>query len=188
MYSVCRAAVDKAQLKIFVCDINDVATSDTSPVEELSHIIKNTLKLELNGETSADASQVFDNGQGEEDYFENDDILNSSKILVVLNKLDILSSDVKANQILNSIRDQYSDSFLVSCVSGHGINELENGITTIVKQLLENNGDSNKDGVLITRERHRKHLKQCLYHLENFLEMSLSMDLAAEELRLSIII
>ena len=44
------------------------------------------------------------------------------------------------------------------------------------------------DNVLITRSRHRLHLKECYKHLEVFLEKkdNLEFDLAAEDLRLSI--
>ena len=46
----------------------------------------------------------------------------------------------------------------------------------------------NTDNILITRSRHRLHLKECYKHLESFLEKkdNQEFDLAAEDLRLSI--
>lgn len=55
-------------------------------------------------------------------------------------------------------------------------------MTRIVQEMFASRASSG-EGVLITRERHRRHMKECLHHLENFLDQSLSMDLAAEELR-----
>ena len=45
----------------------------------------------------------------------------------------------------------------------------------------------NSDDILITRERHRQHLEQCVLHLENFKNKSQAEDFdkAAEDLRLA---
>ena len=40
-----------------------------------------------------------------------------------------------------------------------------------------------ENSVLITRDRHRRHLVETLQHLDDFLSGVLPMDLAAEELR-----
>jgi tRNA U34 5-carboxymethylaminomethyl modifying GTPase MnmE/TrmE len=47
---------------------------------------------------------------------------------------------------------------------------------------LEVGNDANK-GLIITRERHRYHLRKCVDHLSRFLDANLTMDLAAEEIR-----
>ena len=45
----------------------------------------------------------------------------------------------------------------------------------------------NSEDILITRERHRQHLDQCVYHLENFKQKKKEKDFdkAAEDLRLA---
>jgi tRNA modification GTPase len=40
---------------------------------------------------------------------------------------------------------------------------------------------------MITRERHRRHVKECARHLDRFLLGSLPMDASAEELRLAML-
>ena len=76
--------------------------------------------------------------------------------------------------------------YFVSCSTGLGLADLETGMTSLVKGMLSSNSNK-KEGVLITRERHRRHIKECLFHLDTFLDMNLPMDLAAEELRLAIL-
>ena len=46
---------------------------------------------------------------------------------------------------------------------------------------------TNTEDILITRERHRQHLEQCIYHLQNFEEKEKveDFDKAAEDLRLA---
>jgi tRNA modification GTPase len=55
-----------------------------------------------------------------------------------------------------------------------------------IKNYLKNKFITNDD-ILITRERHRQHLKQCLYHLKNFNKKNEDEDFdkAAEDLRLA---
>lgn len=85
----------------------------------------------------------------------------------------------------------------ISCMTGEGISELEDKISRAVRDLLaedSNNTDkgnqTSKEGLslggdgLVTRERHRRHLLNCLFHLDRFLAADLPMDAAAEELRL----
>ena len=55
-----------------------------------------------------------------------------------------------------------------------------------IKNKLKNKFTDNQD-ILITRERHREHLKQCVVHLKNFIKTDISKDLdkGAEDLRLA---
>ena len=55
-----------------------------------------------------------------------------------------------------------------------------------IKNKLKNKFISNED-ILITRERHRQHLIQCVKHLEDFLDKNeiKDFDKAAEDLRLA---
>jgi len=55
-----------------------------------------------------------------------------------------------------------------------------------IKEKLKNKFISSEN-ILITRERHRQHLEQCVYHLKNFENKNKSEDFdkAAEDLRLA---
>jgi tRNA U34 5-carboxymethylaminomethyl modifying GTPase MnmE/TrmE len=119
---------------------------------------------------------------------------------MVMNKADLLDGDMnKAKKVCEEIfksPDDASSSLstaavavetpssfhLVSCTSGSGLQELENALTASIKSLLEAGAG---EGTLITRERHRRHVKQCVEHLDEFLSRRLPMDAAAEELRLA---
>ena len=100
--------------------------------------------------------------------------------------------------------DPSKGSYVISCATGVGMGELETAITNSIRSLLEDGGGGggggglsgaeggrergmNMEGVLITRERHRRHLKQCVEHLDAFLSSRLPMDAAAEELRLAML-
>ena len=101
--------------------------------------------------------------------------------------------------------DPSRGSYVISCATGVGMGELETAITNAIRSLLEDGGGGggggggtsisgggsgsgmNIEGVLITRERHRRHLKQCVEHLDAFLSSRLPMDAAAEELRLAML-
>ena len=56
----------------------------------------------------------------------------------------------------------------------------------LIKNKLKNNFITSND-ILITRERHRKHLEQSLFYLKNFEEKNYAEDFnkAAEDLRLA---
>ena len=100
------------------------------------------------------------------------DLINSDSI-VVLNK-----SDVKKKQSLTFD----ADTLLVSVKDNKNIDHL----ITKVKDKLSKKYISN-DSVLITRERHRVKLNQCLKEIDNFLQKKTHKDLelAAEDLRMA---
>jgi tRNA U34 5-carboxymethylaminomethyl modifying GTPase MnmE/TrmE len=75
-----------------------------------------------------------------------------------------------------------SSIYTLSCSTGQGLAEFEGGLVETVKKMFSIEASSS-EGALITRERHRRHLREAVEHLNNFLEESLPMDLAAEELR-----
>jgi len=56
----------------------------------------------------------------------------------------------------------------------------------IIKEKLKNQFINSED-ILITRERHRQHLEQCIYHLQKFENKKNNddFDKAAEDLRLA---
>ena len=109
--------------------------------------------------------------------------LNPHGVIFLLNKIDLVENfdqsvlNIAENKNANNI----SDIIGVSCSTGKGISEFENYLSRRINKIIETNGES----VLITRERHRNHLKKCCEHLDRFLSCSLPMDAAAEELRLA---
>ena len=143
-----------------------------------------------------------------------DDYSSGYRLISVLNKADmvplineqkstITPTDIPTNIILasdnnnidttNKKDDRTSMNFFsthrISCKTGLGIVELESAISSAIRGLLDRDDDEGggkaSEGVLITRERHRQHLKQCVEHLNAFLSSQLLMDAAAEELRLA---
>ena len=103
------------------------------------------------------------------------DLLKGNAILVV-NKSDLLintlDQDVsKFDHVLISLKDNLNIDKLISKIK----NNLKNKFIS-------------KEDILITRERHRQHLVQCIKHLKKFLNKNdkKDFDMAAEDLRLAI--
>lgn len=86
----------------------------------------------------------------------------------------------------------------ISCATGAGLGQLETALADAVRQLLSPEGvlagsaaagaagrgeGGGVASAMITRERHRRHVKLCVGHLERFLLGTLPMDAAAEEIR-----
>ena len=102
------------------------------------------------------------------------DLVND-KAIVVLNKSDLGTKNINAN--LNKF-----NPIVISLKDEKNIDELISEIKKRLKKSFISSGD-----ILITRERHRQHLEQCVYHLENFEEKNNidDFDKAAEDLRLA---
>ncbi|MDC0851345.1 hypothetical protein OAP66_03070 [Candidatus Pelagibacter sp.] len=101
-------------------------------------------------------------------------LLDKNAILVI-NKSDLLEKDLnsdikKINHVLISIKENTNIEELISKIK----NSLKKKFIT-------------SDDILITRERHRQHLQQCLDHLNNFNKKNEveDFDKAAEDLRLA---
>lgn len=124
--------------------------------------------------------------------------------IVVCNKIDLLprtspTSDsteaVSSTSFANSLTVReisaatVTTPLLTSCLSGEGLSEFEDAIKREIDFLFGRTGDSGSrstgtdNGVFITRERHRGHVKRCISHLDRFLSRRLPMDAAAEEIR-----
>ncbi len=102
------------------------------------------------------------------------DLLKKDAILVI-NKSDLLNEKLdpeisKFNHVLISLKDNLNIDKLISKIKNH----------------LENKFISEED-ILITRERHRQHLLQCVDHLNNFSNKNdkKDFDKGAEDLRLA---
>ena len=95
--------------------------------------------------------------------------------ILVINKSDLLQKNLD-EQI------KKLEHVLISIIKNSNLDILINKI----KNKLKNKFISNED-ILITRERHRQHLNQCVGHLKNFSEKNKNddFDKAAEDLRLA---
>jgi len=105
---------------------------------------------------------------------------NEGVRLLVLNKVDVIDATVAVG--VDDDTGAVAGAFQISCSTGVGIPELEAGLTARIEELLERSTD---EGALITRERHRAHMQECLVHLHGFLATTSMMDVASEELRLA---
>ena len=152
-----------------------VIVSDTAGIRESKNEIeKKGIKLSLNRAEEADLKLIVVDAKN----LNFTDILKSlleENAILVINKSDLLEGDInseikKLNYVLISIKENLNIDELISKIK----NNLKNKFIT-------------SDDILITRERHRQHLEQCLEHLKNFNKKNEveDFDKAAEDLRLA---
>jgi tRNA modification GTPase len=152
-----------------------VIVSDTAGIRESKNEIeKKGIKLSLNKAEEADLKLIVVDAKSLDFSDILDDLLDKNAILVI-NKLDLLKEDIdseikKLNHVLISIKENLNIDKLILKIK----NNLKNKFIT-------------SDDILITRERHRQHLKQCLEHLKSFNKKNEveDFDKAAEDLRLA---
>jgi tRNA modification GTPase len=152
-----------------------VIVSDTAGIRESKNEIeKKGIKLSLSKADEADLKLVMIDAKTLDFNDVLRDLLDENAILIV-NKLDLLDGDInpkikKLNHMLISIKENLNMDKLIF----------------EIKKNLKNQFITNDD-ILITRERHRQHLEQCLYHLKNFNKKNdvNEFDKAAEDLRLA---
>jgi tRNA modification GTPase len=152
-----------------------VIVSDTAGIRESKdEIEKKGIKLSLNRAEEADLKLVVIDAKNLDFTDVLRDLLDQNAILVI-NKSDLLNGDIdpeikKLNHVLISIKENLNIDELISKIK----NDLKNKFIT-------------SDDILITRERHRQHLEQCLEHLKNFNKKKEveDFDKAAEDLRLA---
>ena len=152
-----------------------VIISDTAGIRESKdEIEKKGIKLSLSRAEEADLKLVVVDAKNLDftDVLKN--LLDLSAILVI-NKSDLLDGDInpeikKLNHVFISIKKNLNIDKLI----------------LKIKDSLKNKFIMS-DEILITRERHRQHLKQCLEHLKNFNKKNEAEDFdkAAEDLRLA---
>jgi tRNA modification GTPase len=152
-----------------------VIISDTAGIRDSKdEIEKKGIKLSLNRAEEADLKLVVVDAKS----IDFTDILKSlldENAILVINKSDLLEKDIdpeikKKNHVLISIKENQNIEELILKIK----NNLKNKFIT-------------SDDILITRERHRQHLQQCLDHLNNFNQKKEieDFDKAAEDLRLA---
>jgi tRNA modification GTPase len=152
-----------------------VIVSDTAGIRESKNEIeKKGIKLSLNRAKEADLKLVVVDAK----KLDFNDVLRGlldQNAILVINKSDLLEKEIaseikKINHVLISIKEKKNIDQLILKIK----NNLKNKFIT--------NGD-----ILITRQRHRQHLEQCLHHLKKFNKKNEDEDFdkAAEDLRLA---
>ena len=152
-----------------------VVISDTAGIRDSKdEIEKKGIKLSLKRAEEADLKLVVIDAKKLDFTDVLKGLLDENAILVI-NKSDLLEKDIdpeikKTNHVLISIKENENIDKLILKIK----NNLKNKFIT-------------SDDILITRERHRQHLQQCLDHLNNFNQKKEieDFDKAAEDLRLA---
>ena len=152
-----------------------VIISDTAGIRDSKdEIEKKGIKLSLNKAEEADLKLLVIDAKNPEftDVFKG--LLDQNAILVI-NKSDLLKKDI-------DLEIKNISHVLISIKENKNVDELISKIKNILKNKFITSGD-----ILITRERHRQHLQQCLDHLNNFNQKKEieDFDKAAEDLRLA---
>jgi len=152
-----------------------VIISDTAGIRDSKdEIEKKGIKLALKRAEDADLNLVIIEPKSVDfSGFLSDSA--SKKAIFVLNKSDLGFKNInsklkKLNPISISLKNEKNIDELIS----------------LIKKRLKNKFITSED-ILITRERHRQHLEQCVYHLKNFENKNKldDFDKAAEDLRLA---
>jgi tRNA modification GTPase len=152
-----------------------VIVSDTAGIRaSKNEIEKKGIRLSLNRAEEADLKLVVVDAKNLDFTDVLRGLLDQNAILVI-NKSDLLEKEIdseikKINHVLISIKEKKNIDQLILKIK----NNLKNKFIT--------SGD-----ILITRQRHRQHLEQCLNHLKNFNKKNEDEDFdkAAEDLRLA---
>ena len=152
-----------------------VVVSDTAGIRDSKdEIEKKGIRLALKRAEDADLNIVVIEPKSTHFAgFLKDSITNKS--IIVINKSDLGIDDMvyefkKINPIYISLKEEKNLDKLIFAI----------------KEKLKNQFISSED-ILITRERHRQHLEQCVLHLDNFEQKNNTEDFdkAAEDLRLA---
>jgi len=152
-----------------------VIISDTAGIRDSKNEIeKKGIKLALKRAEKADLKLVVVDAKSIDLSPFLNDLLKKNAILVV-NKSDLIKN--KLDQDVSKF-----DHVLISLKNNLNIDKL----ILKIKNNLKNRFISEED-IIITRERHRQHLVQCVEHLKNFLHKNdkKDFDKAAEDLRLA---
>jgi len=152
-----------------------VVVSDTAGIRESKNEIEEKgIKLALRKAEDADLKLIVIDAKNVDFKGVLKDFMDENAILVI-NKSDLLSEDLTSkiknlNPVLISVKNNLNTEDLILRIK----NKLKNKFIT-------------SDDILITRERHRQHLEQCLIYLKNFEEKKQTeeYDKAAEDLRLA---
>ena len=153
-----------------------VVLSDTAGIRDSKdEIEKRGIRLALKKADDADLNLIVIEPKNAHFTGLLKDLVSSEKTIIVVNKSDLGVDDMiqdfkKYNPIYISLKKEKNINSLIS----------------LIKDKLKNQFINTED-ILITRERHRQHLEQCVLHLENFNNKNNleDFDKAAEDLRLA---
>ena len=152
-----------------------VVLSDTAGIRDSKdEIEKKGIKLALKRAEEADLRLVVVEPKNLDFTGFLKDLFDENSILVI-NKSDLLQKNL-------DVQIKKLEHVLISIIKNSNLDILINKI----KNKLKNKFISTED-ILITRERHRQHLEQCVEHLNNFSNKKKNDDLdkGAEDLRLA---
>jgi len=152
-----------------------VVLSDTAGIRSSKNEIeKKGIKIALNRAEDADLKLVIISAKNVDFTKVLKDLLSKNAILVI-NKSDLIKGK------LNTKFKKY-EYVLISIKKDLNLNKL----ISKIKSKLKNKFTTSED-ILITRERHRQNLINCVYHLEKFQKKKSTQDFdkAAEDLRLA---
>ncbi len=152
-----------------------VTISDTAGIRDSKdEIEKKGIKLALKKAENSDLNIILIEPKSADFAGFLNDLVNEKGIIVV-NKSDLGIEKIdqkikKYNPIYLSIKDEKNLDVLIKAIK-----------EKLKKKFIRS------DNILITRERHRQNLEQCLFHLNNFEEKNSveDFDKAAEDLRLA---
>ena len=151
-----------------------VILADTAGIRDSKNEIeKKGISLAIKKSKESDLNLVMIDNSSESISPKISNLINGDSI-VVLNKSDV---DSKQNHNFNKV-----EVVLISVKNNKNIIEL----TNLIKEKLSKKFTTSSN-VLITRERHRVKLNECLKEIDNFLKKNLNKDIeiAAEDLRLA---
>jgi len=152
-----------------------VVLSDTAGIRSSKNEIEQKgIKIALNQAEDADLKLVIVSAKNLDFTKVLKDLLSKNAILVI-NKSDLIKGK------LNTKFKKY-EHVLISIKKDLNLNKLISKIKTKLKNKFTTSED-----ILITRERHRQNLINCVYHLEKFQKKKSTQDFdkAAEDLRLA---
>ena len=150
-----------------------VILSDTAGIREAKNEVeKKGISLALSKSKEADLNIIVIDNTSKKINKEIQNMINKDSI-ILLNKSDVID---KQNHKFNA------DTIFASVKSNRNIDKLIN----LIKDKLSKKFSSNNN-VLITRERHRVKLNDCLIEIDKFLrkDQSNELELAAEDLRMA---
>jgi len=151
-----------------------VILSDTAGIRDTKNEVeKKGISLAINKSKEADLNLIMIDNSSKKINSKIQNLINENSI-VVLNKADVNN---KHNHTFNNI-----ETVLVSVKDNKNIDQLIKKIKEKISKKFITTND-----VLITRERHRNKLNDCLKEIDNFLkkDQNKNIELAAEDLRLA---
>lgn len=154
----------------FPCVVGDTAgLRDGNSVGDIER--EGVLRARKRAETSdlrilvVDASLGLENALHEVQSYYNSDDRDVSTVLV-LNKVDLMDTEIADIRLRYSAVTGLSEDaiFPISCLNKEGITEFGSGMAKILENMT-----GSRENILVTNERQRRLLSECISHLQAFL-------------------